>query len=162
MTPPIRIPGIDPGPDVTGYGVVERATGTLGRLVEGGIIRTKHKQPLWHKLDAIHDGVVQLIDKYHPNTLAIESIFYAKNVRTTIVLGHARGVVLLAAARAGLDVAEFPPATVKKTIVGNGGAAKKQVAYMVRQLLNLKSPPEPSDAADGVAVALTFLLTSKA
>ena len=162
MTPPIRVLGIDPGTNVTGYGVVERANGTLGRLVECGIIRTNPKQPLWHKLDAIHDGVVQLIDKYHPNTLAIESIFYAKNVRTTIVLGHARGVVLLAAARAGLDVAEFPPATVKKTIVGNGGAAKKQVAYMVRQLLNLKSPPGPSDAADGVAVALTFLLTSKA
>ncbi len=105
---------------------------------------------------------MRLIDKYHPNTLAIESVFYAKNVRTTIVLGHARGVVLLAAARAGLDVAEFPPATVKKTIVGTGGAAKEQVAYMVRQLLNLKAPPEPSDAADGVAVALTFLLTSKA
>ena len=80
----------------------------------------------------------------------------------SVALGPARGLVFIASARAGLDGAEFPPATVKKTIVGNGGAAKKQVAYMVRPLLNLKSPPEPSDAADGVAVALTFLLTSKA
>lgn len=151
--------GIDPGAAITGYGVVEPANGSLGHLVECGIIRTNRKHALWHRLDELHDGVVQLIDKYRPATLAIESVFYAKNVRTTVVLGHARGVILLAAARAGVEVAEFAPAKVKKTIVGSGGAAKQQVSYMVQHLLKLKSPPEPSDAADGVAVALTFLMT---
>ncbi len=91
--------------------------------------------------------------------MALEGIFYAKNVRTTVVLGHARGVILLAATQAGIDIVEFPPATVKKTISGAGGAPKSQVAYMVQHLLKLKDPPTPSDAADGVAVALTHLLT---
>ncbi len=159
MTPPRRVLGIDPGTRVTGYGVVDPANGRLGHLVECGIIRTDPKQALWHRLDALHDGVVRLIKKYDPSTLAVESIFYAKNVHTTVVLGHARGVILLAAAHAGIDVAEFPPATVKQTVVGNGGAAKQQVGYMVQQLLNLKTPPKPADAADGVAVALTFLMT---
>lgn len=159
MSPPRRVLGIDPGTAVTGYGVVDPANGRPGRLVECGIIRTDPKQALWHRLDTLHDGVVQLIEKYSPATLAVESIFYAKNVHTTVVLGHARGVILLAAARAGIDVAEFSPATVKQTVVGRGGAVKQQVGYMVQQLLNLKTPPKPADAADGVAVALTFLMT---
>ncbi len=157
MTP--RVLGIDPGTSVTGYGIVEPANGAPGHLVECGVIRTSRKRELWHRLDTLHDGVVQLIDKHHPDTLALESIFYAKNVRTTVVLGHARGVILLAAAQAGIDIVEFSPATVKKTVSGTGGAAKSQVAFMVQHLLNLKDPPTPSDAADGVAVALTFLLT---
>jgi len=111
--------GIDPGTNVTGYGV-------------------------------------------EPTAMAIESVFYAKNVKTTVTLGHARGVILLAAARAGLAVAEFPPATVKKNVVGNGSAAKAQVGFMVQRLLNLQEIPEPHDAADGVAIALTYLLTKPA
>lgn len=130
-------------------------------MIECGVIRTNPRRELWHRLDALHDGVVQLIDKHHPDTLALESVFYAKNVRTTIVLAHARGVILLAGARAGLAIVEFPPATVKKVVSGAGGATKSQVAYMVQRLLNLKEPPTPHDAADGVAVALTFLLTKK-
>lgn len=156
-----RVLGIDPGTAVTGYGVIEPANGRLGHLIECGIIRTNPRQPLWHRLEALHEGVSELIDKHRPNTLALENVFYAKNVRTTVVLGHARGVILLAAARAGIDIAEFPPATVKKTIVGSGRAAKSQVAYMVQRLLNLKDPPTPNDAADGVALALTFLLTRR-
>ncbi len=159
MTP--RILGIDPGTAVTGYGVVEPSSQGAGDLIECGVIRTNPRQELWHRLDALHDGVLQLIDKHHPDTMALESVFYAKNVRTTVVLAHARGVILLAGARAGLAIAEFPPATVKKVVSGAGGATKSQVAYMVQRLLNLKEPPTPNDAADGVAVALTFLLTRK-
>lgn len=154
-----RVLGIDPGTAVTGYGIVEPINGGTGQLIECGVIRTQERRALWHRLDALHDGVVQLIEKHHPRTMALESVFYAKNVQTTLVLGHARGVILLAAAQAGIDVVEFSPATVKKTISGAGKATKPQVAYMVQRLLHLKDPPTPNDAADGVALALTFLLT---
>jgi crossover junction endodeoxyribonuclease RuvC len=150
--------GIDPGTAVTGYGVLEPANGRPGRLVECGVIRTHPRQKLWHRLDAIYQAVSDIIERHEPATLAIESPFHGKNVRTTLALGQARGVILLAAARAGLQIAEFPPATVKKSIVGTGLAAKGQVGYMVQQLLRLTRPPTPADAADGVAVALTCLM----
>jgi crossover junction endodeoxyribonuclease RuvC len=88
-------------------------------------------------------------------------VFYAKNVRTTVVLGHARGVVLLAGAQARIEVHEFPPAEIKKAVVGSGGATKEQVQFMLTRLLRLKSVPTPSDAADGVAAALTYLMTAR-
>jgi len=150
--------GIDPGTAVTGYGVVEPTNGRPGRLVECGVIRTSAKEEVWRRLDALYQGISELIARHEPSALAVESIFYGKNVRTTVVLGQARGVILLAGARAGLDIAEFPPAQVKQSIVGRGGAAKPQVGYMVQQLLRLTRPPSPSDAADGVAVALTYLM----
>jgi crossover junction endodeoxyribonuclease RuvC len=154
----VRVLGVDPGTAATGYGIVEPSEGRPGRLVECGIIRTDPKAQLWCRLHTLHDNLVKLIRHHEPTALAVESVFYAKNVRTTVVLGHARGVILLAAAQAGIEVAEFPPAVIKKTIVGAGAAAKEQVGYMVQKLLHLKSPPEPSDAADGVAVAVAYLL----
>jgi len=90
--------------------------------------------------------------------LSIEDIFYARNVRTTVVLGHARGVILLAGAQAGLEIHEFPPAEIKKAVAGSGAATKLQVQFMVARLLRLKSAPQPTDAADGVAAALAFAL----
>jgi crossover junction endodeoxyribonuclease RuvC len=140
---------------------VEPANGRPGRLVECGVIRTEAREALWRRLDALYVGVRDLIERHEPTALALESVFYAKNVRTTVMLGHVRGVILLAAAQAALDIAEFPPATVKKSVVGRGAATKPQVGYMVQQLLSLKAPPTPSDAADGVAVALTYLLTAR-
>jgi len=154
----IRVLGIDPGTAVTGYGVVESADGFPGRLLECGVIRTDTRQRLWQRLETLYEGIEELIARHRPDALVIETPFYGKNVRTTVVLGQARGVILLAAARAGLDIVEFPPAVVKKSIVGRGGATKPQVGYMVQQLLRLRRPPAPSDAADGVAVALTYLL----
>jgi crossover junction endodeoxyribonuclease RuvC len=154
-----RVLGIDPGTAVTGYGVVEMASGRDTHLVECGVIRTVVRQPLEQRLATLHDGVTELIGRHQPAALALEGVFYAKNVRTTITLGHARGVILLAAAQAGIPVAEFTPATVKKTVVGSGRAAKGQVGFMVQKLLRLAAPPEPDDAADGVALALTYLLT---
>ena len=157
----LKVLGVDPGTAVTGYGIVEPSNGRPGHLIECGIIRTNPKHELWDRLETLYDGLAELIARHEPDVMAVESVFYAKNVRTTVVLGHARGAILLAGAKAGLRVAEFAPATVKKTIVGAGGAAKSQVGYMVQQLLNLKTPPEPADAADGVAVALTYLLAGR-
>ena len=151
--------GIDPGTAATGYGVVEPAAGRLGHLVECGVIRTATRAPLSKRLRTIYDGVLELIERHQPVALALETVFYAKNVRTTVTLGHARGVILLAAEQSGVRIAEFPPATVKKSIVGTGGAAKAQVGFMVQKLLKLAAPPAPDDAADGVAIALTYLIT---
>jgi crossover junction endodeoxyribonuclease RuvC len=130
--------------------------------VECGVIRTDPHRVLGHRLDTLYHGVCELIDRHRPTALALESVFYGKNVRTTVALGHARGVILLAAAQAGIEVAEFPPARVKKSVTGGGGATKPQVGYMVKQLLRLRRAPEPSDAADGVAVALAYLLSARA
>jgi crossover junction endodeoxyribonuclease RuvC len=146
--------GVDPGTAVTGYGVVARAGDGAVSLVECGVIRTHARAPLPDRLRDIHEGVMEVIARCAPSVVAVESVFYAKNVRTSVVLGHARGVVLLAAALRGLPLAEYPPAEVKSAVVGAGAATKDQVGYMVQRLLRLKEPPRPHDAADGVAVAL--------
>lgn len=154
--------GVDPGTAVAGYGVVDadKGAGAPGRLIECGIIRFPPRSPLAHRLEQLHAGIRTLIARHHPTTLALEDAFYQKNVRTTLVLGHARGVVMLAAQQAGLAIVEYPPATVKKTVTGAGAARKSQVAVMVARLLHLRQSPQPSDAADGVAVALTHILRS--
>ena len=153
--------GIDPGTATTGYGVVSGDGSRPPVLIECGVIRTKPRDPLPERLREIHDGVAELIARHRPNALAVEDVFYAKNVRTTVVLGHARGVVLLAGAQARIEVHEFPPAEIKKAVVGSGGATKEQVQFMLTRLLRLKSVPSPSDAADGVAAALTYLMTAR-
>lgn len=154
----MRVLGIDPGTAVMGYGVVETGPTRQPRLVECGTLTTLSRDPLPARLRLIHAGTTALIARHRPDAVAVESAFYAKNVRTTVVLSHARGVILLAAEEAGVAIAEYSPALVKKTVVGRGGALKAQVGYMVAQLLRLKAAPSPSDAADGVAVALTHLL----
>ncbi|HEV8266342.1 MAG TPA: crossover junction endodeoxyribonuclease RuvC [Gemmatimonadales bacterium] len=156
----MRVLGVDPGTAVTGYGVIETGNGTpgMGRLVECGVIRFGRGRPLEHRLLELHEGITDLIARHRPSALALENAFYHKNVRTTLVLGHAWGVVLLAAVQAGLAIGQYSPATVKKTVSGAGGAGKGQVAAMVARLLRLKQAPRPADAADGVAVALTFIL----
>jgi crossover junction endodeoxyribonuclease RuvC len=154
----VKVLGIDPGTAILGYGVVETGPSQQPRLVECGTLTTRARDPLPARLRVIHDGTAALLAHHQPAAVAIESAFYGKNVRSTLVLSHARGVILLAAEQAGVGIAEYSPALIKKTIVGRGGALKPQVGYMVAQLLRLKSPPAPSDAADGVAVALTHLL----
>ena len=130
-------------------------------LLECGVIRTRARDPLPARLFEIHSGVTELIARHQPHAIAVEDVFYAKNVRTTVVLGHARGVVLLAGAQAHVEVYEFPPAEIKKAVVGSGGATKEQVQFMLTRLLRLKAVPSPSDAADGVAAALTYLMTAR-
>lgn len=128
--------------------------GRTTTLVECGVIRTTPRDPLAARLRDIHDGVRELIQRHQPDTVAVEDVFFARNVRTTVVLGHARGVILLAAAHAGLEIKEYPPAEIKKAITGSGAATKEQMQFMVTKLLRLKHAPEPADAADGVAAAL--------
>ena len=159
--------GIDPGTAVTGYGLVREEevnrrspAGVAMRLVECGVIRTKPRDPLATRLREIHQGITELIARHKPDHLAVEDVFYARNVRTTLALGHARGVVLLAGETAGLSIHEFPPAEVKKAIVGTGSATKEQVQFMLTRLLRLRAAPEPADASDGVAAAVTFMLTA--
>jgi crossover junction endodeoxyribonuclease RuvC len=152
--------GIDPGTAVTGYGVVKGEPSIAPRLIECGVIRTRSRDSLPRRLQEIHAGVRELIERHRPDCLAIEDVFYARNVRTTIVLGHARGVILLAAVEARIEICEYPPAEIKKAIVGTGGATKLQIQYMVTRLLRLKTAPEPADAADGVAAALTRVMAS--
>jgi crossover junction endodeoxyribonuclease RuvC len=154
----VKVLGIDPGTAVLGYGVVESGLSRSYRLLECGTLTTLGRDPLPARLRVIHDGITALISRHHPDAVAVESAFYGRNVRTTVVLSHARGVILLAAELAGVEIAEYSPASVKKTIVGKGAALKPQVGYMVAQLLRLKTPPSPEDAADGVAVALTHLM----
>jgi crossover junction endodeoxyribonuclease RuvC len=157
--------GIDPGTAVTGYGLVrdDKTNGrgpTNMRLIECGVIRTKARDPLPSRLREIHEGVAELIARHKPDHLAVEDVFYARNVRTTLALGHARGVVLLAGESAGVAIHEFPPAEVKKAIVGTGSATKEQVQFMLTRLLRLRQAPEPADASDGVAAAVTYVLTA--
>jgi crossover junction endodeoxyribonuclease RuvC len=154
----VRVLGIDPGTAVLGYGVVESGAGRQPRLIECGTLTTQARDPLASRLRILYDGTGALLARHQPDAMAVESAFYGRNVRTTVVLSHARGVILLAGEQAGVAIAEYSPALVKKTIVGRGAALKPQVGYMVMQLLRLKSAPAPSDAADGVAVALTHLI----
>jgi crossover junction endodeoxyribonuclease RuvC len=155
---PVIVLGLDPGTAVTGYGVV-RSNGPAGpALIECGVIRTNPRDPLPTRLRDIYEGVSELIDRHSPSTLAVEDVFYAKNVRTTVVLGHARGVILLAGARAGLTIREYPPREIKKAVTGAGSATKEQVQFMMMRMLRLKTVPRPADASDGVAAALTCCL----
>jgi len=147
--------GVDPGTAVTGYGVVDRSGAGGLRLIECGVIRPRAGAPLAVRLQTIFEGITEIIARHRPDAVAVEAVFVHKNSRSALILGHARGVILLAAARAGLAVAEYPPATIKKAVTGAGAATKSQIQQMVAHILRLKTPPAPSDAADGVAVALT-------
>jgi crossover junction endodeoxyribonuclease RuvC len=156
----VRVLGVDPGTSVTGYGVVETGNGgpVFGQLIECGVLTFSRRTQLPHRLAELHEGITHLIERHRPTALALEHAFYGKNVRTTLVLGQARGVVLLAAAQHGLEIAEYTPATIKKAVGGVGAAGKPQVGAMVARLLRLRHAPRPADAADGVAVALTHIL----
>lgn len=151
---PQLVLGVDPGTAVTGYGVVARGSGGALSLVECGVVRTAAKSPLPERLRDIHQGIVEVMERHRPAVVAVEGVFYSKNPRSALILGHARGAILLAAALRGTPVAEYPPAEVKSAVVGTGQATKDQVGRMVQHLLRLREVPRPADAADGVAIAL--------
>src|SRR5437764_1141159 len=127
--------GIDPGTANTGYGVVRGDKAGLVSLVECGVIRTRPRDPLPTRLGEIYDGVTQLIARHRPDALSVEDVFYSRNVRTTVVLGHARGIILLAGHQAKLDIHEFPPAEIKKAVVGPGAgeAVRLHTYHVVRE-----------------------------
>lgn len=150
--------GIDPGTAICGFGVVRIGKDNRAVLVECGVIRTSAADELPDRLLTISEALDELVSRHHPDVAAIENVFYGRNVRSALVLGHARGVAMLAAARHGVPVAEISPAEVKRAIGGSGRATKPQLALMVVRLLRLASPPRPADAADGVAIALAQLV----
>ena len=145
--------GVDPGSIVTGYGLI-RSNEQESVLLECGVINTDSKRPLPDKLKEIFEGLSQIIVSKHPDELAIEETFYSKNAKSALVMGQARGAAILAAACAGLPIAEYSPKEVKSSVVGQGNASKLQVQFMVKNILKLKELPQPIDAADALAIAL--------
>ncbi len=150
--------GVDPGTRFLGWGVVE-GLGTKLRHVASGVLKLG-AGPLPDRLVAIDRQLQELIVEHQPTVAAVESIFFAKNAQSASKLGHARGVVLLSLRRADLDIGEYPPARVKRAVVGRGRATKDQVAHIIASILSLPAPP-PSDAADALAVAITHLNTER-
>ncbi|MDO8686136.1 MAG: crossover junction endodeoxyribonuclease RuvC [Clostridiales bacterium] len=145
--------GIDPGYAITGYGVVgynERSFAVL----DYGVIVTGPAKPMPERLLCISTNISALIDKFKPDTVAVEQLFFNKNVKTALSVGQGRGVAIMTAARAGLRVYEYTPLQVKQAVAGYGRAAKSQMQQMVRVLLGLPSIPKPDDAADALAVAI--------
>jgi crossover junction endodeoxyribonuclease RuvC len=145
--------GIDPGTAATGYGLVER-NGSHLRMVEFGVVETLAGGTAGERLVAIHAGVVELIERHRPALVGVERIFFSRNVQTAFSVGQARGVVLLAAAQAGLPIFEYTPNEVKIAVTGYGRATKEQVQRMVQTVLRLVEVPTPDDAADALAVAI--------
>jgi crossover junction endodeoxyribonuclease RuvC len=149
----VRVFGIDPGCERTGYGCVD-TDGTRHRIVLCGAITSPAAEPLPDKLHRIHTQLALLLADCRPASVAIENLFFSVNVRSALKLGHARGVAMLAAVEAGLPVFEYTPAEVKRAVVGYGRADKPQVQQMVRLLLGLHAVPTPHDAADALAIAI--------
>jgi crossover junction endodeoxyribonuclease RuvC len=150
----VRVLGIDPSVRSTGYGVIE-VRGSSVKLVEAGVISTDGRQTFSVRLGDINKSLTELIDATHPDVVAIEEVFArAVNPKTTIMMAHARGALLAAAASARLDVVEFSATSVKRAIAGSGAASKEQVARMVVQMLRLASVPRPADVTDALALAL--------
>jgi len=149
----VRIFGIDPGSDRTGYGCIE-TDGSRHRMIASGAIRTPLAASFPEKLLTIHTGLAELLGECLPDCVAIENVFFASNARSALKLGHARGVAMLAAVEAGLPIAEYTPAEVKRAVVGHGRAEKQQVQLMVKLILGLAVVPTPHDAADALAIAI--------
>ena len=146
--------GIDPGVAITGYGLVLEAQDGSLELVACGVIETPAGMPLPERLSSLYTKLSELLLLHHPDSGAVEKLFFQRNVRTAMTVGQGRGVALLALAQAGLPVAEYTPLEVKQAVVGYGGADKNQVQQMVRALLGLDDIPRPDDAADALAVAI--------
>lgn len=147
--------GIDPGLTTTGYGLIRG--GQPPRAVAAGVIRTDPVRPIGERLEVLHRAVTELIAEHRPDVVSIETVFTNRNLNTASSVGRASGVAILAAAQAGLDVAEYVPTAVKAAVTGDGAADKRAVAAMVARLLRLAEPPQPADAADAMAVALCHL-----
>jgi len=145
--------GVDPGLADTGFGVIEKQ-GTELKALDVGSIKTKAGLPDKQRLAEIHNGLSEIIKKYRPNIVAVEKLFFAKNVKTALAVGQARGVILLTIGENKLDLAEFTPLQIKQAMTGYGRADKNQIKEMVKIVLGLKSAPKSDDAADALAVAI--------
>lgn len=152
--------GIDPGTRVTGYGVI-RSNGRIHEAVDFGCIRPPVKLPLNERYLTLSNALEHLLKKHHPTAVAVETQFVQKNIQSALKLGMARCCVILAAMRLGIQVYEYAPRKAKVAVVGNGAASKFQVQKMIQMLLKLRTPPEPEDAADALALAICHAHTLK-
>jgi crossover junction endodeoxyribonuclease RuvC len=160
----MRVFGIDCGTEVTGFGVVESGEGPRDEPLQFramGAIRLTKSQSLPVRLDQVFRDLTTEIERWRPDTVAIEEVFYSVNAKSALKLGQVRGVALLAAARQGIPVAEYAPLKIKSSVVGYGLAKKEQVQFMVARLLCLAEPPEPADAADALAIAICHIHTAQ-
>jgi len=145
--------GIDPGTNVTGYGIIKYKENTCTQIASG-IIKLPPSKPIPHRLKIIYDELDKLIKTYKPDEFAIETAFYGKNVQSAMKIGYARGVSILAAVNNGIPTNEYSPREIKKSVVGNGAATKEQVNYMIKTLLNIKNDKMKNDESDALAIAL--------
>ena len=151
---PIRVLGVDPGLNITGYGVLEVGPAGL-KVSEAGVVRGRSRKSLTDRLVEIHAGIVEVIATLQPTTMALEQLYSHYNQpRTAILMGHARGVICLAGAQAGLEVSHYSSTQIKKVLTGNGRAPKRQMQQAIQRELGLATAPEPPDVADALAVAL--------
>lgn len=148
--------GIDPGLAILGYGLVEKSCNTL-RPLDYGTITTPASMDMSQRLVRIYDGIHELVDMFSPDAIAIEELFFNKNVKTAIAVGQARGVAIVAGAKYNIPIYEYTPLQIKQAVVGYGRAEKEQVQYMTRLLLGLKEIPRPDDAADALAISICHL-----
>ena len=153
--------GLDPGTATTGYGLVKEHEDGSMEAIDFGVISTKANTPMPVRLKQIYDELTALIDKYQPDAVAIEELFFGKNVTTGITVAQARGVMLLVTAQKGLPVTAYKPKVAKQAITGYGSADKYQMQEMMRQILRLDEVPRPDDAADGLAMAYTHLNSTR-
>ena len=150
----VTILGVDPGTNKLGYGILAQESGKLALIDYGCLVMESAKARNYSNLSGIYATIESLIKKHKPNQVAVEKIFFQKNIKTALAVSEARGVILLAASKAGVEIKEFTPLEVKQAVSSYGRAGKKEVQKMVRLILNLKEDPQPDDAADALAVAI--------
>lgn len=149
--------GIDPGIAITGYGIIQTGTRNEYQCIDYGVVTTQAGTPDAERLSILYDELTALIQRYQPDSSAVEKLFFQKNVKTALAVGQARGVVMLTLAQANLPIQEYTPNDVKQTVCGYGSADKQQVQRMVQTLLHLDELPKPDDAADALAVAICHI-----
>ena len=155
-----RVIGVDPGLSITGFGILDYKGANI-QVVAYGTIKPPADEALPNRLEYLNSHMTELLEKFEPQAMAIEDTFFSKNVKSALLLGQARGVLLLAAASKGIPSVEYAPRKVKQSVVGNGAADKKQVQYMVQRLFSLQKMPKIDDITDALAVAVCALYASK-
>jgi crossover junction endodeoxyribonuclease RuvC len=155
-----RVIGVDPGLTITGFGILDYKGGQI-RTVAFGTIKPPVKESLPNRLEYLNSHMTELLEKFEPNAFAIEDTFFSQNVKSALLLGQARGVLLLAAASKGIPSMDYAPRKIKQSVVGNGAADKTQVQYMVQQILKMDEPPKPLDVSDALAIGLCHINQNK-
>ena len=151
----MKIIGIDPGLACTGFGIIEVNNNNLN-LIDYGVVKTNSKELLNIRLNTIYEDLKYIIKKYKPTAMSVEQIFYGKNVKSALLLGHSRGIPLLLSAKFNLTLYEFSARRIKQSLTGNGNASKEQVQFMVKNLLSIDQLPNPTDASDALAAAICY------